>query len=32
MLLSYSAVDKGVPSIVNIIGTGSNCSYYDGKM
>jgi len=27
----YSAVDKGVPSIVNIIGTGSNCSYYDGK-
>ena len=28
----YSVVDKGVPSIVNIIGTGSNCSYYDGKM
>ena len=27
----YSAVDKGIPSIVNIIGTGSNCSYYDGK-
>jgi len=27
----YSAVDEGVPSIVNIIGTGSNCSYYDGK-
>ena len=27
----YSVVDKGVPSIVNIIGTGSNCSYYDGK-
>lgn len=27
----YSAVDRGVPSIVNIIGTGSNCSYYDGK-
>jgi len=27
----YSAVDIGVPSIVNIIGTGSNCSYYDGK-
>ena len=27
----YSAVDVGIPSIVNIIGTGSNCSYYDGK-
>ena len=27
----YSVVDKGVPSIVNIIGTGSNCSYYDGE-
>ena len=27
----FSAVDKGVPSIVNIIGTGSNCSYYDGE-
>ena len=27
----YSAVDKGVPAIVNIIGTGSNCSYYDGQ-
>ena len=27
----YSAVDIGIPSIVNIIGTGSNCSYYDGK-
>ena len=27
----YSAVDEGTPSIVNIIGTGSNCSYYDGK-
>ncbi|MBT3688781.1 MAG: N-acetylglucosamine kinase [Cryomorphaceae bacterium] len=27
----YSTVDKGIPSIVNIIGTGSNCSYYDGK-
>tara|TARA_E500000178_G_scaffold133544_1_gene133516 strand:+ start:7959 stop:8816 length:858 start_codon:yes stop_codon:yes gene_type:complete len=27
----YSAVDQGVPSIVNIIGTGSNCSYYDGE-
>ena len=27
----YSADDKGIPSIVNIIGTGSNCSYYDGK-
>jgi len=27
----YSAVDDGIPSIVNIIGTGSNCSYYDGK-
>ena len=26
----FSVVDKGVPSIVNIIGTGSNCSYYDG--
>ena len=27
----FSAVDEGQPSIVNIIGTGSNCSYYDGK-
>ncbi len=27
----YSSVDIGIPSIVNIIGTGSNCSYYDGK-
>ena len=27
----FSAVDLGTPSIVNIIGTGSNCSYYDGK-
>ncbi len=27
----YSTVDIGIPSIVNIIGTGSNCSYYDGK-
>ena len=27
----YSVVEKGVPSIVNIIGTGSNCSYYDGN-
>ena len=27
----YSAVDIGTPSIVNIIGTGSNCSYYNGK-
>jgi len=27
----YSAVERGVPSIVNIIGTGSNCSYYDGQ-
>ena len=27
----FSAVDKGTPSIVNIIGTGSNCSYYDGE-
>jgi N-acetylglucosamine kinase-like BadF-type ATPase len=27
----YSAVDIGTPSIVNIIGTGSNCSYYDGE-
>ena len=27
----YSVVDEGIPSIVNIIGTGSNCSYYDGK-
>ena len=26
-----SVVEKGVPSIVNIIGTGSNCSYYDGN-
>ena len=27
----YSAADIGTPSIVNIIGTGSNCSYYDGE-
>ena len=27
----YSVVDKGVPAIVNILGTGSNCSYFDGK-
>ena len=27
----YSVVEEGTPSIVNIIGTGSNCSYYDGK-
>jgi len=27
----FSAVDRSVPSIVNIIGTGSNCSYYDGE-
>ena len=27
----YSVVDLGTPSIVNIIGTGSNCSYYDGE-
>ncbi len=27
----YSVVENGVPSIVNIIGTGSNCSYFDGK-
>ena len=27
----YSVVEKGVPSIVNMIGTGSNCSYYDGN-
>ena len=27
----FSVVEKGVPSIVNIIGTGSNCSYYDGN-
>ena len=27
----YSAVDIGTPSILNIIGTGSNCSYYDGE-
>ena len=27
----YSAVDIGTPSIVNIIGTGSYCSYYNGK-
>tara|TARA_Y100001935_G_C17261746_1_gene486808 strand:+ start:430 stop:1287 length:858 start_codon:yes stop_codon:yes gene_type:complete len=26
----YSVVEEGVPSIVNIIGTGSNCSYFDG--
>jgi N-acetylglucosamine kinase-like BadF-type ATPase len=27
----YSVVDKGVPAIVNIIGTGSNCTYFDGN-
>jgi N-acetylglucosamine kinase-like BadF-type ATPase len=27
----YSTVERGVSSIVNIIGTGSNCSYYDGQ-
>ena len=27
----YSVVEEGTPSIVNIIGTGSNCTYYDGK-
>tara|TARA_B100000575_G_scaffold294535_1_gene311235 strand:+ start:8350 stop:9207 length:858 start_codon:yes stop_codon:yes gene_type:complete len=27
----YSVVDVGKPSIVNIIGTGSNCSYYTGS-
>ena len=27
----YSVVDKGVPAIVNILGTGSNCTYFDGK-
>ena len=27
----YSVSDLGKPSIVNIIGTGSNCTYFDGK-
>jgi N-acetylglucosamine kinase-like BadF-type ATPase len=27
----YSVADKGVPAIVNILGTGSNCTYFDGK-
>ena len=27
----YSVVDKEVPAIVNIIGTGSNCTYFDGN-
>ena len=27
----YSVSDPGKPSIVNIIGTGSNCTYFDGK-
>jgi N-acetylglucosamine kinase-like BadF-type ATPase len=27
----YSVADKGVPAIINILGTGSNCSYFDGK-
>jgi len=27
----YSVVDEGVPAIVNILGTGSNCTYYDGN-
>ena len=27
----YATVDKGKPAIVGILGTGSNCSFYDGK-
>ena len=27
----YSVVDKGTPAIVNILGTGSNCTYFDGS-
>jgi len=27
----YSVVDKGIPAIVNILGTGSNCTYFDGN-
>ena len=27
----YSVVDEGVSAIVNILGTGSNCTYYDGN-
>ena len=27
----YSVVDNGVPAIVNILGTGSNCTYFDGN-
>ena len=27
----YSVVDNGTPAIVNILGTGSNCTYYDGN-
>ena len=27
----YSVVDKGIPAIVNILGTGSNCTYFDGS-
>lgn len=27
----YSVADQGVPAIINILGTGSNCSYFDGK-
>ena len=26
----HSVVDNGVPAIVNILGTGSNCTYFDG--
>ena len=27
----HSVVDIGVPAIVNILGTGSNCTYFDGN-
>jgi N-acetylglucosamine kinase-like BadF-type ATPase len=27
----YSVVDNGIPAIVNILGTGSNCTYFDGN-
>tara|TARA_B100000767_G_C19773911_1_gene541559 strand:- start:1827 stop:2690 length:864 start_codon:yes stop_codon:yes gene_type:complete len=27
----YASAESGVPSIVCILGTGSNCSYFDGK-
>ncbi|GIR99627.1 MAG: hypothetical protein CM15mP102_04480 [Flavobacteriales bacterium] len=30
-MLLYTQCRYWNPSIVNIIGTGSNCSYYDGK-